>query len=149
MLETQVVWVSNFQKSACLLTFISGRVLLKVDEDTFNVFISKVQNEQGILSLEVGIEAIAIRIISFRCPCRLLDLISVAHEQIVGASGDWAPVKQQPWHEQGIMHHSPPPHVLAARCHCTVKLRYYRHWGGHRKCQSKWAVHIKQIMLFK
>ena len=70
--------------------------MLKVDEDTFNVFISKVQNEQGILSLEVGIEAIAIRIISFRRPCRLLDLISVAHEQIVGASGDWAPVKQQP-----------------------------------------------------
>ena len=48
--------------------------MLKVDEDTFNVFISKVQNEQGILSLEVGIEAIAIRIISFSSPCRLLDL---------------------------------------------------------------------------
>ena len=63
----------EFQKSACLFTFFSGNFLPTVHEHMFYVFVLKVQNEQGIVpSLEVGIEVIAIRIISFRHPCKLL-----------------------------------------------------------------------------
>ena len=50
MLETRFIQVLNFQKSACLFTFISGNVLPVVDEHMFHVFVSKVQNEEGILS---------------------------------------------------------------------------------------------------
>ena len=50
MLETRFIRVLNFQKSACLFTFISGNVLPMVDEHIFPIFVSKVQNEQGILS---------------------------------------------------------------------------------------------------
>ena len=57
-----------FKTSACLFTFISQTFLPIVDKHAFYVFVSKAQNEQGVRSLEVGI----LRIISFRCPCRLL-----------------------------------------------------------------------------
>ena len=41
----------NKQKErACLFTFISRKCLPTVDEHTFHVFVSKMQNEQGILS---------------------------------------------------------------------------------------------------
>ena len=49
-LETRFVRVlNNFQKSACLLTFIRGNFLPVVNEHMFYVFVSKVQNEQEIL----------------------------------------------------------------------------------------------------
>ena len=48
-LETQFVQVSNFQKRACLFNLISGNVLPMVDEHTFYIFVSKEQNEHGIL----------------------------------------------------------------------------------------------------
>ena len=50
MLETRFVRVLNFQKSACLFTFISGNVLPMVNEHMFHIFVSKAQNEQGVLS---------------------------------------------------------------------------------------------------
>ena len=119
-LETRVVWVSDFQKSACLLTFISGKFLPKVDEDTFNVFISNCKMSREFCHSLMGSR--------HRGYCHKNHLgiragslfkILVAREQIEGASGNRAPVRQQPGHVQGIIHHSPlPPPVLAARCHC-------------------------------
>ena len=50
MLETRFVGVSSVQKSACLFTLTSSNFLPTVDEHTFDVFISKAHNEQGILS---------------------------------------------------------------------------------------------------
>ena len=55
-----------------------------VDEHMFYVFVSKAQNEQEILlflSLEIGVEAIVIKItLSFRHPCGLLVLNNCSHQ---------------------------------------------------------------------
>ena len=52
---------------------MGGNFLPTVDEDTFYLFKSaKGAGNCVIPSLDVGIEAIAIRIISFRCLSRLL-----------------------------------------------------------------------------
>ena len=79
MLETWFIQVSNFQKSACSITYISKKILPTVDEHMLDYvvrFCFKCTNEQGILSsipsLEVGIEANAVRITSFRQSCVLL-----------------------------------------------------------------------------
>ena len=88
MLETRFIQVLNFQKSACLFTFISGNVLPVVDEHVsrFCFKSAKWAGNSVVPSLEVGTEAIALRIISL-----------VTCKQIVGASGDRAPIRQQPW----------------------------------------------------
>ena len=49
MLETRFVRVVNFQKRACLFTFSSRNVLSTVHKHTFDAFVSKAQNEWGIL----------------------------------------------------------------------------------------------------
>ena len=55
----------------------------------FSILVSEVQNEQGIFnvlrSLEVSLRTLVTRLGS-------LFEILVAREQIVGASGDWAPI---------------------------------------------------------
>ena len=89
-------------------------------KDTFNVFISNCKMSREFCHSLMGSR--------HRGYCHKNHLgiragslfkILVAREQIEGASGNRAPVRQQPGHVQGIIHHSPlPPPVLAARCHC-------------------------------
>ena len=83
----------------------------EVDEDTFNVFISNCKMSREFCHSLMGSR--------HRGYCHKNHLgiragslfkILVAREQIEGASGNRAPVRQQPGHVQGP--------VLAARCHC-------------------------------
>ena len=47
-ISTALPW--KFKTSACLFTFYQGNIFLPTaDNQTFSIFVSKVQNEQGIL----------------------------------------------------------------------------------------------------
>lgn len=78
----------------CLFTFILAEIFfcLYGRRRAFSILVSEVQNEQGIFnvlrSLEVSLRILVTRLGS-------LFEILVAREQIVGASGDWAPINRQ------------------------------------------------------
>lgn len=64
------------------------------DDQTFYVFVSKVQNELGILSFRSP--DVGLRIVSFRRPFALL-VWNFGHP---GANRRQAPIRQQPWKQR-------------------------------------------------
>ena len=84
------------RQAACLFTFYRRKYffLPTADDQTFYVFVSKVQDEQGILSFRSP--DVGLRIVSFRRPFRLL-VWNFCHP---GANRRQAPIRQQPWKER-------------------------------------------------
>ena len=88
---------SEFQDiSAVCLPFISGNIFLPMadDQTMFSFVVSKVQNEQGIL-LFVHWKLAWESYVLGTCLGSLFEIL-VAHGWIIGASGNQAPIRQQP-----------------------------------------------------
>lgn len=103
------------------------------------IFASNAQNEQGILSsipsLEVGMEAIAVRITSFRqSVCSLFKILVTQEQNILAISGDWAPVVLQPWHKITSQR------WLLCQSHIPDKVMWFS------PCSEPKAMNIKQIL---